>query len=60
LKNFSEAKAEEQAKINVAERNEDEKINLCMRRGYTYLLQFICMFAGWFGIAAVCFFEDEL
>ncbi len=38
LKNLQEAKAEEKAKIDVAERNEEQKMNLCMRRGYTYLL----------------------
>ena len=59
LKNLNEAMAEEQAKVNVENRTEEEKVNLLIRRGFTFMLQFLFLLVCWFGIGVVLYYEDE-
>ncbi len=59
LKNLNEAMAEEQAKVNVENRTEDEKLNLLIRRSFTFMLQFLFLLACWFCIGVVLYYEDE-
>ena len=56
---IQEAIKEQKAKEVIEMRDEESKVDLCIRRSYTIFLTILVLVGGWTGIAFVFYYEHS-